>query len=358
MALPVTGLLGLLLPGMISEYAPHFHRILGAAAPVALLCGIGLDGIWRALNGLRNPRVRYSRHSSLSGIRLAGPVVALLLLAATITSVQDYFVRWAKLPDLFYAFDEGLWDLGLWVARQQSGNAIYISPQGDNHATLAFAWRDQPTDETHTIPPKPIRYDGRFVLPLVAGENQYPEHYATIEHEDFRTRLLLPGVFPTLTTDYVVHDRTGQVYAQVYTRPAATPPVRAPKIPLEVTVGDGINLIGYDILPEPVRVGGSLYIQYHWQVTAQPTTDWTIFNHVVDSGGNVVAGFDSQPGRGSLITPRWQAGWRVLDEYELTLPADLPPGDYMLRLGLYDAAGHNLPPSGVGIDLGAVTLVE
>jgi hypothetical protein len=285
-------------------------------------------------------------------------VVALLVVAGTINSAQDYFVRWANLPDLFYAFDAGLWDLGQWIAKQRSGNAIYISPQGENHATLAFAWRDRPTDATYTIPPKPIRYDGRYILPLVAGENQVPEHYATIEHEDFRTRLLLPGVFPTLTSDYVIYDPAGQVYAQVYTRPAATPPMRAPKIPLEVTVGDGIRLLGYDILPEPVRVGGSLYVQYHWQVDAPPRTDWTVFTHVVDAGGAVVAGFDSQPGRASLITTRWQAGWRVLDEVELLLPAELLPGDYTLQMGLYDAAGNALPASGMGIELGSITLVE
>jgi hypothetical protein len=105
-------------------------------------------------------------------------------------------------------------------------------------------------------------------------------------------------------------------------------------------------------------VGGSLYLQYHWQVVARPTVAWTVFNHVVDGSGAVVAGFDSPPGRGSLVTTRWQAGWRVLDEYEVLLPAELPPGDYTLRMGLYDAAGNSLPAAGVGIELGRVTLVD
>ena len=39
-AILVTSLVGLLLPGIFSEYAPHFHRILGVAAPVALLCAV------------------------------------------------------------------------------------------------------------------------------------------------------------------------------------------------------------------------------------------------------------------------------------------------------------------------------
>ncbi len=40
-------LVGLLLPGIFSEYAPHFHRVLGAAAPAALLGGMGLDTMAR-----------------------------------------------------------------------------------------------------------------------------------------------------------------------------------------------------------------------------------------------------------------------------------------------------------------------
>jgi hypothetical protein len=116
--------------------------------------------------------------------------------------------------------------------------------------------------------------------------------------------------------------------------------------------------LGYDRLPEVVRAGESLYLQYHWLVTAPPTIEWTVFNHVVDGAGAVVAGFDSPPGQDTLATTRWQAGWRVLDEYEIKLPTTLPPGDYTLRMGLYDSAGNVLPATGTGIELGVVTLVK
>jgi hypothetical protein len=339
MLLAPLSLAGLLLPGVFSEYAPHFHRILGAAAPVALLCGVGLDGVWRAWHS-----------ASRTGLRWLGPsVAALLLIFGAATSAREYFVRWANLPDLFYAFDAGLWDVGRWVARQPN-NTIYISPQGDNHSTLAFAWRKMTA--------KPVRYDGRFVLPLTDGTNTHPEQYLVIEHEDFRTPLLLPEVFPTLSVDYAVRDGAGQLYAQVYTRPAATPPLRTPHIQLEQVLGDGITLLGYDQLPEMARAGESLYLQYHWLISASPATEWTIFNHVVDGAGEIVAGFDSPPGRGTLTTTHWQAGWRLLDEYEIKLPTTLPPGDYMLRMGLYDSAGNLLPATGTAIELGTITLVK
>ncbi len=57
----------------------------------------------------------------------------------------------------------------------------------------------------------------------------------------------------------------------------------------------------------------------------------------------MLAGHDSRPGNGSLITAEWQAGWRVLDEYQIQLPADLPSGEYGLRIGLYQDDGSALP---------------
>lgn len=335
LALPVIGLAGLLLPGMISEYAPHFHRVLGAAAPVALLAGLGLDAIWRA--------------AAQQGRAWAGQALIVVLLAlGTGVAGRDYFVRWASLPDLFYAFDVGLWEVGQWVAAQPEEQPVYISPRGAEHATLAFAWRERTTP--------PISFDGRHVLPLTAAANPTAEQYAVIEHEDFRTRLLLPETLPDAEITHAVHDPAGEIYAQVYTRPAASTPARPPQVRLDAALGDGIALAGYDLFPQPPRAEGILYLQLHWLVSAPPARDWTVFTHVIDTAGSVVAGHDSPPGNGSLATSRWQPGWRVLDEYQIALPADLPPGDYGLRIGLYLADGTRLPASGPGIALGEVTI--
>ena len=70
--------------------------------------------------------------------------------------------------------------------------------------------------------------------------------------------------------------------------------------------------------------------------------------------GAVLAGRDGPPGNGSLATTRWRPGWRVLDEYQIDLPADLAPGDYLLRTGLYQPDGVQLLPGGV--DLGMVSI--
>ncbi|MGB3717605.1 MAG: hypothetical protein WA996_24525, partial [Candidatus Promineifilaceae bacterium] len=36
-------------------------------------------------------------------------------------------------------------------------------------------------------------------------------------------------------------------------------------------------------------------------------------------------------------TTGWIEGEYIIDEHVLAIPADLPPGDYLLLIGLYDA---------------------
>ncbi len=337
------GLVGLLLPGIFSEYAPHFHRILGAAAPTAALAALGLNEVWR-IGATRADWLRdWSRTS-------AAALIVLLLTLGAAGGVYDYFVRWAALPDLFYAFDEGFWELGQATAVLPPEERVFATPRGSEHATLAFAWRERLAAST-----EPVAFDGRHLFPMAAEPPALSEHYAVIEHEDFRTRLLLPEVLPDAAITWAVADDQGETYAQIYTRPADSVSARPPFVARDAAIGDGIRLEGYDAQPAQVRPGDALYVQLHWLTDGAPSADWTVFTHLVDPAtGAVVAGKDAPPGNGSLPTTRWQTGWRILDEYQIDLPADLAPGDYLLRFGLYQADGEQMPPE--GMDLGTVTL--
>lgn len=359
-SLLVVGLAGLLLPGVVSEYAPHFHRILGAAAPAALLVSLPLAWLWSAAAKRRQlgapsdqgPPSSRSFPLPTTTFRL---VVLALLAAAVTTSAYDYFVRWARLPELYYAFDVGLWDVGRWVAAQPAETPIYLTPRPADHPTLAFAWR--PGSGAH---PAPASFDGRAVFPFTASASTASEEYVVVEHEDFRTSLLLPEVFPGAATSREFVDAAGQVYARVYTRPVGSQPAYLPQSALDQPLGDGIRLAGYDVIPAEPRPGDLLVVRLHWLVEAPPAEDWTVFTHLLGpakaDGNTLWAGFDSVPGRGSLPTNRWQPGWRIVDEYSIPLPADLPPGSYSLEAGLYQATGERLPADQTGVMLGPVEI--
>jgi hypothetical protein len=347
--IPLLALPALLLVGFISEYAPHFHRVLGAAAPTALLCGLGLYALWQGTEWLlRRAGLRDARAQAL-----AGAIPLLFLLTAAFVGARDYFVRWAALPDLYHAFDEGLWEVGQWVADQPAEMALYLSPRDAAHPTLAFAWETHPAGHG-----APVTFDGRSIFPLTQGATQAPERYVSIVHEDFRTPLLLPGVLPDATIVAEWRDRAGAPYATAWERPAGSVDGRPPFVALDVQVGDGIVLTGYDVQPEQLRPGEMLYLQLHWRTDAPPSGEWTVFTHLLDpaqADAAPLAGKDDLPGGGSLPTSRWQAGWRILDEYQIPLPAELPPGEYALAAGLYSADGARAPAEGP-IPLGPISL--
>ena len=87
----------------------------------------------------------------------------------------------------------------------------------------------------------------------------------------------------------------------------------------------------------------------HWQASAPVDFDYTAFAHLLDAQGNKVAQLDWQPHdrMGVLPTSAWPRGWPVIDAQRLLLPADLPPGDYTLLVGLYNwQSGERLPAQG------------
>lgn len=107
-------------------------------------------------------------------------------------------------------------------------------------------------------------------------------------------------------------------------------------VPLEVDFNRQISLIGYH-LAQPLSPGQELKLTLFWQVRAPIEVDFTVFVQLVDANNNIVAQHDSKPQAGFYATPYWQPGELVIDVHTVALPAELPPGDYDLLVGLYEA---------------------
>jgi hypothetical protein len=82
--------------------------------------------------------------------------------------------------------------------------------------------------------------------------------------------------------------------------------------------------------------GGSLRILLDWRLIAEVEHDYTVFLHLLNSDGVLVAQGDSMPSGGRRPTSGWALGERVVDEHEIVLPPDLAEGIYSLRVGWYD----------------------
>jgi hypothetical protein len=88
-------------------------------------------------------------------------------------------------------------------------------------------------------------------------------------------------------------------------------------------------------LDDPAR---TLTLTLYWTAGAPMAEDAVVFVHLLDAAGRLVAGQDTRPMGGLYGTQAWQPGEGIVDEHRLELPAGLPPGEYRLAVGLYDAA--------------------
>ena len=101
-------------------------------------------------------------------------------------------------------------------------------------------------------------------------------------------------------------------------------------------------------LPSRVRAGELLDISLFWRASGLIQEDYTVFLHLLDASGHMVAQADSQPQGGAFPTSFWDPDEVVADRLQLTVPANIPPGSYELRIGLYQlSTGRRLPVSGV-----------
>lgn len=113
----------------------------------------------------------------------------------------------------------------------------------------------------------------------------------------------------------------------------------APSAPIgptpNATLGGQLLLQSAALPVEPVSAGGTLEIPVAWQALAPLDADYTLFVHLLDAGGRLVAQHDKPPFDGFLPTRLWKPGDTLVDIFTLTLPANLAPGPYQLVAGAY-----------------------
>lgn len=115
-------------------------------------------------------------------------------------------------------------------------------------------------------------------------------------------------------------------------------------------------------LPDRAAPGEALPLALEWESLAHTPESYTLFVHLIAPDGTLVAQQDRPPLDGFAPTTLWDPGERLLDEMTLTLPPDLAPGRYELRVGLYTPTNGRLPvtkagqPVGDYVTLGSLTI--
>jgi len=137
--------------------------------------------------------------------------------------------------------------------------------------------------------------------------------------------------------------------------PTADPP--PPETATDYQIGPIANLEGYAL----ERTSDGLQLALHWASRASTPRDYTVFVHLRNEEGKVVAQADGPPLNGDYPTSYWTPGEAFVDQRVLEIQG-LPAGQYDLSVGLYLLdTGERLPvQTGTGEHLtdGAIPLAE
>jgi len=105
---------------------------------------------------------------------------------------------------------------------------------------------------------------------------------------------------------------------------------------LDVRLGDGVTLLGYDLAPAAVRAGEPFTVTLHWEARQAPSKDYQVFVHVVGEAERPIVQGDGPPVGGDYPTSLWGAGDTVLDPHRVPLPPNTSAGQYRILVGMYD----------------------
>ncbi len=126
--------------------------------------------------------------------------------------------------------------------------------------------------------------------------------------------------------------------------PPSAAELRAARIS-EQRFGETMTLLRYALTTE--RATRRVQLTLYWQAFGIAPTDYTVFVHLLDAGGNIVAQHDAQPRGGAYPTSVWDIGEIVRDDYALVAPPDaIAP--FTLAIGMYAQPGLKRLPVGNG----------
>jgi hypothetical protein len=119
-----------------------------------------------------------------------------------------------------------------------------------------------------------------------------------------------------------------------------SPPATVPDTAVNVTFRENqpnvaqITLTGYTL----AQADNALAFTLFWEADKGAARPYTVFTQLLNEQNEIIAQQDNWPVNGQWPPTCWSGGETVADSYRLSLPPDLPPGQYRLVAGLYDAA--------------------
>ena len=115
--------------------------------------------------------------------------------------------------------------------------------------------------------------------------------------------------------------------------------------------GGEMRLLGFQLGDSSVVPGQNLHLKLYWQAQIAMDRNWSIFVHVVDEQGVIVAQRDRYPGNGLLATTLLEPGQTIADDYVIPIPdVTVGGGGAHIEVGVYDLTDGTRLPLASGAD--------
>ncbi len=329
------------VPSAVTRHSPSTLRAIGSLTPIYVLPALTLDLAW-GWTGRRFGR---------RGNRALLVALVLLLVSQASLAYRDYFTVWARNAEVRDIYRADLSAVAKFLDESVADEVVCVSASfaADlDQQVLNFMMGEQ----------RPIRwFDGRQALVFPATEPSRDTLYIFPATGPLG-KDLAGRFFADLDIAETAPDPYGQPAFVAYRlTPEDVERKRAvePSHPLSVDLEGRMELQGYELSPV-VEAGGDFPLLLYWRVSQpiRPDLRFAFFGHLTDTRGYV---WDQVDTLGYPVSS-WIKGDQVIQVFDLNVPADAPPLEYWIKLGLYDeTTQERVQPTADGLPLpdGVVT---
>jgi hypothetical protein len=125
------------------------------------------------------------------------------------------------------------------------------------------------------------------------------------------------------------------IAGEVRVSPATASVLPTPAQQVEAEFEQGVTLAGYEWSTPTAKAGDSIVLTVWWQAQGALPESYTVFAHLLNRDGGLLAQADQQPRHGRYPTTFWQPGETIVDTHTFVIPAETAAGDTQVWLGLY-----------------------
>ena len=169
----------------------------------------------------------------------------------------------------------------------------------------------------------------QYEIPLAAGLPQGSSHLVAGMFDASNGELISLRGPDDEITNAVSFD------APVYIGAGRAQKTLTPASVLRAEFDNAITLLGYELAQTQFKRGETIPLTLFWQARLRPNKAQTVFVHLTDSAGNLVAQADAPPRDGAYPTTAWNDGEYVRDPHPFVLPKNIAEGEFTMRVGWY-----------------------